>query len=259
LKLQKIPVGNEQKLFFIHRKGARLMQEMWKNKLPKLYEIFSESNPNNPNNCFIGMDKQLKVGDALQKYHKLETSLCQLDPAAWQGFKQKVVGCVCAKHDLHGWRQLIDCFNETKGYIYLREKEFHDIQFIDTGVGSTPDLRASSEEGVVLLEVKTINKSDIACRAMKSAVLQQVQTNLSKEFDYKLGCVIAKARDQLYAYQDKNISRRIAYLIIYPDLVNALASGSEEEVGRLIEKKRQSNPDIDIEANYQPFVPLFGN
>jgi hypothetical protein len=235
------------------------MQQKWENKLPKLYEIYSESDPNNPDNYFIGMDRRLENTDALLRYYELEVCLCQLDSNAWQDFKQSVKPYVCAKNDLYEWRQLFDCFNEVKGYLYLKKRAFRDIRFIEVGDGNTPDVCASSEEGTVLLEVKTINKSDVDVCAVKSAKMRRVQVSLSKEFDYKLGRIIAKARDQLFGYQATNVFCRIVFLVVNPDLVNALYSGNKEEVDRFLKKKEQSNPDIKIVCDYQPYVPTFGN
>lgn len=225
------------------------MSDCWAEKLPRLYEIFMISQQDDENNYFRNFNNVLRKPDALEAFKERESALNQLDEQAWDNLKNKARHYVRAKHRLRRYEQFISYLNEAKGYLYLKQKDFSGIHFLQEGSSPKPDLCARDEKGVVLLEVKTINYSDEELRRMyeRPTQVRDVPVGLPERFKNKLGKTIAKAHKQLFNYEDKNVFRRIIYLIIKLDPSVRLNSKNERELESLIEWHRQSNPEIKIE------------
>jgi len=194
----------------------------WSRDFPRLFELYTVSNQQSATSYF----RQPGVVQALTRRHDgtfdLEALVQQLDPIAWRQFKSKARKYV-HKTDRWGyWKQLFECFHEVYGYVHLKGEGYEDIQFIqEQRRVPTPDLRARRDTSVVLMEVKTVNESDWQKNYLeipgeiRNAV--RGRHDLSEEFKQKLADTVARARDQLIAYPDAAVHRRIVYLVIRPD------------------------------------------
>ena len=136
------------------------MKAKWAEGFPRLYELFSESCQYNEANYFRAFDKTLKMPLARPHYERLEGDISQLDNVAWQEFKLKFLNYIATKPSRRGYNQLFECFNEIKGYLYLKTERCQNIHFIPEDSVTSPDLKACFGDSKVLLEVKTINKSN---------------------------------------------------------------------------------------------------
>ncbi len=224
------------------------MDHWWAKELPRLFEIYSESQQDHADNYFRDFHRKLRLSNALEAFKKLEDGLNELNKPAWQAFKRKVLPFVCKKHPLHNYQQLVDCFNEVKGYLYLKREGFTDIQFIPEDKLSTPDLRANGKRGIVLLEVKTLNHSDEGHKNTRNRQVREAQKSLPVGFiNSKLDPVITNARQQLLSIKNGNIALRIVYLIIKLDMDCAVCLSNYEELASLINERNVRYSEIEIE------------
>lgn len=202
--------------------GAVMACTDWSRDFPRLFELYTLSNQESATNYF----RQPGVVQALTGPHggtlDLETLLQELDPGAWRQFKSKARKYVHKTDKWGYWKQLFECFHEVYGYVHLKGEGYEDIQFIqEQRRAPTPDLRARRDTSVVLMEVKTVNESDWQKNYLeipgeiRNAV--RGRHGLSEEFKQKLADTMARARDQLIAYPDATVHRRIVYLVIRPD------------------------------------------
>lgn len=99
-----------------------------------------------------------------------------MDETAWREFKSKAIPYVTATDKWNCHTQLFDCFNEAKGYVFLKRQGYTDIQFIPEIPGKkTPDLLGKRTDGAVLLEAKIVHESDDANDYMTSTGKYKVQ------------------------------------------------------------------------------------
>src|SRR3990167_1342237 len=91
---------------------------------------------------------------------QIEGQLCNLDEKAWQTFKSKVKSYSTRYDPLRGYSQVVDLLNEVRGYIFLKDQGYENVEFIEEGDGKNPDLHATGKSGEALMEVKTLHWSD---------------------------------------------------------------------------------------------------
>jgi hypothetical protein len=128
----------------------------WAKTFPRLYDLYSGSNRNVPNNYFKAPLVKSALAGKKKGLVEIESDLQQMDKAAWRKFKSKTIPYVTAT-DRWGYpTQLFDCFHEAKGYVFLKEQGYTDIQFIPEVPGKrTPDLCGRWDDGAVLLLIIT--------------------------------------------------------------------------------------------------------
>ena len=200
----------------------------WPETFPRLYTLYLASEHPHPDNYFEHENLQI----ALQRRPpdeylvELEKVLCKLDTAAWHEFKCKTAPIVTAK-DHWGWpMQLFDCFNEARGYAYLKAQGCSEIRFIpETHGQKRPDLCANGREGLVLLEAKRVRESEDENKylklPMKNKIARDVVHDLPEALKRKLLSTITRAKDQLYGYPEESVHERIVFLSVRLDLTCA--------------------------------------
>lgn len=229
----------------------------WAKDFPRLYELYCDSDQDNEGNYFDSLDEFLKNSwGARSAYERLEEELGQLDRAAWDEFKEKVRPYVTRTDKRRGWHQLVECFNEVKGYLYLKSQGCEDIQFIPKESNSkSPDLKAHCGSSVVLLEVKTVNQSDeevdyiignsqIGDDGVIHPKVREIHPGLNELLKDKIINTIAEAKDQFIEYTCDGVRRRIAYLVIRLDYQHARDSRDLDELAAFIDK--QSGEEVEV-------------
>lgn len=229
----------------------------WAKDFPRLYELYCDSDQDNEENYFDSLDEFLKnLWGARAAHKRSEEELQQLVPVAWDAFKQKVSPYVTSRDERRGWNQLVECFNEVKGYLYLKSQGCEDIQFIPEESNSkSPDLKAHCGSSVVLLEVKTVNQSDdeikyisgnseIGNDGVRKFTVREIHPGLNDHLKSKIIDAIVQAKNQFIEYTCDGVRRRIAYLVIRLDYQHARDSRDLDELAAFIDK--QSGEEVEV-------------
>jgi hypothetical protein len=217
----------------------------WAEAFPRLFEIYTASDRASPGNWFQQPNVWRGLLDNSTGLQPLEGDLQALDPASWAVLQVKAARLV---HLMDRWgysRPLFDRFNEIKGYRYLLQQGYKEVQFVPEQQNrQTPDLRARSGESAAVMEVKTVNESTKQKNYFEIPGEQRIaldsENRVSDALKDKLIETIAKARRQLFAVQDRSVMCRIIYLVIRPDF-NVHA---DNELARFLEG--QTTPGVEI-------------
>jgi len=228
------------------------MEPTWAEDFPRLYELYHESDQHDEANYFARLPEELKNPYARPSYERLEEELEQLDDGAWQEFKEKVLSYITIMDSRRGYEQLFDLFMEVKGYLYLKSEGCEKIHFIPEGDTKTPDLCARCGSSTVLLEAKTINKSDEEIDWIRAnserpdgrMQAKEVRLGLGDSLKRKIADKINKAKEQLMSYACEGVQRRIVYLIIHLDILRALDPRNLGELVAYIDE--QSDEQIEV-------------
>lgn len=193
-------------------------------------------------------DDPLKVS----AYERLENELQVLDTNAWNQLKIEAEKLCIFSHKNRGWSQLFEKLNEAKGYKYLKESNYTKIEFIprsEKGGVETPDLKALSNQTLVLCEVKTIQESDALIEARKNIEVRNVENTLNKPMIEKLEGIFKKAESQLNSYSADKNAIKIIYLVIHFDDGCYYGSGLNKEVYEFFNSMNMENISCVI---YEP-------
>jgi hypothetical protein len=228
------------------------MEPAWAVNLPRLYDLYRNSDITSATNYFNKFELVLDSPYARTQYEELEQNLQQLADNAWQELKQKALKHVDTKHTLRAWEQLFNTLSEVKGYLYLKSEGCKEIQFIPKGNTPTPDLYGQCGSTGILLEVKAINPFDIDLQWIKAnselhngrMTAREVQTGLPVSLKRKITNGINAARKQLMSYPYKRVNRRIAYLVIKLDIGVTLDSRNFNELEAYM--KQLDNEQIEV-------------
>lgn len=187
--------------------------------MPRLYELY-QGTTQGPDNYFCGLDRLLKNDAPLVRkyYESLEDDLGVLTKSAWVDLKKKATSYVTVKSSRRGWSQLFDALNEARGYLFLLDEGYSDVAFIPEGNDKTPDLRAVKGNQVVLLEAKSLGRSDAdidyLTAGQSGKMAQQVLYKIPDGLRRKIESTTMGARRQLLAYEPALSCRRICFLVV---------------------------------------------
>lgn len=240
------------------------MNYTWSEDYPRLFELYREAKQRGLNNFFQDLAGKIKKTPDFDVFRNLEEDLSALDSRSWADFKSKVFRCSMEKQEPRGYSQLVDCLNEVKGYLYLKEQGYSNIEFIPESSNATPDIRAISEnQTVALLEVKTVHVSDEEIKYLTEnmeriksgtdAILRDVSLGIPEGLKNKLMDSIGKACRQLLNYEPSTNARRIVYLIITLDITLALDPRNYGKLSSFLD--RQSNEKVEVRHCYIRFTP----
>ncbi len=224
--------------------GSDLVPAGWATAFPRLFDLYRASDRTDPQNYFLQWGVMNALVTQRQTAVAHETELQQVHDAAWEEFKRKAQRYTAVRHKQRDYAQLFDCFNEIKGYLYLRSEGYDEIHFMEEVDTRTPDLRATRGTSVALLEVKTIHESDDECAYFaadpKTRDAKKVEHALPDMLKSKLRKTIPHARRQLLEYQDSAAERRIIYLVIRIDFHYRI----EDELASFINQQADSQAEV---------------
>ena len=191
--------------------------EEWLSHFPKLFDLYQQSKKDDPNNYF-NFDELIPW--SAPNFAEIEKTLSRLDTESWKRLRTKALSYVSADDPHRRYQQLFDHLNEAKGYVFLADQGFAQIEFIEPkknkkGASQSPDLFATKADSAALLEVKTINESkeNLSPSALWRNEAVTVRQNLSDEFKNKIIATIEQARSQLDGYS-RPAGRKIVFLIV---------------------------------------------
>jgi len=174
-----------------------------------------------------------------------------LDKNAWEFLKsESEPHLTTGKPQGRGWEPLFNFLNQARGYVYLLDNSYSEIQFIPRSKISkqkTPDLQGNLNEDLVLLEVKTINRSKNEIKRMHLREAIEVQTELQGEFFTKLQETINTGKIQIDTFLktvSKKCNIRIVFIVInFDDLLGEY----KENYFKQIDNYLGENPAIGLE------------
>jgi len=178
--------------------------------LPRLLDLYEHSDKTSLKNYF-NVDYPLPLAEE-------ENRLARLDSASWRVLRDKAVPFVCFDDPARRYQQLWNTLDEARGYEFLAEKGYAQIEFIKPskkdGVRS-PDLIGRKAGSTAVLEVKTINESqdNLGENASWRNEAVTVPQNLSEALTRKIVVTIEDATDQLKSYPHPT-DRKIVFLVI---------------------------------------------
>lgn len=219
--------------------------EQWLSNFPKLFDLYQRSKKDDPKNYFNF--KELIPWSA-SNFAEIEKTLSRLDSESWERLCAKARSYISADDSLRRYQQLFDYLNEAKGYVFLADQGFTQMEFIEPKkskkeTSQSPDLFARKADSTALLEVKTINESQDNLRPSAPWRNEAVTVgrNLSEEFKGKIISTIVQARSQLDNYPQL-AARKIVFLIVrfnhgqktawhlYPELKDFIAAQTRDGV-----------------------------
>jgi len=198
----------------------------WKAESPNLYELFTASDVQHPDNYFSDID----TPRAIQAYREWEDRLARLDPQSRQNIIERAAPLVSLRDTAKGrhWAALFETLNEVKGYNYLQDQGYTEVRFIPRTSVRTPDLHGSASFGEALLEVKTVNLSDKDISL--SGKLQKGHHGLPEGLKNKLKSDYVTACQQLHSFPVREPARRICSFYINVDLELVLTRSNRQEL-----------------------------
>ncbi len=235
------------------------MHPIWAVDLPRLYELYRDSDTTSKANyfIFINFENAVNIPDVRSHFKHLEEDLQQLDDNAWRELKQKACKYITIKDKTikdkrPRYEQLFDTLSEVKGYLYLKSEGCTEVHFIPEENTPTPDLYGRCGSSGILMEVKTLNKSDDELDWIKAnselrnghMTARGVRTGLGDLFKNKIIDTIDTAKEQLMSYACEGVKRRIVYLIIHLDILYALDPRNLGELVAYIDG--QSDEQIEV-------------
>ena len=215
--------------------------DKWASTFPRLYELYCVD-PSNPTNYFNSTNCQshLREYPPDPSLTELESIVDELDPAAWQAWKGRAVGSLSVGKRFGFPLPLFDCFNEARAYVFLKRQGYIAITFLRPErkrAKKIPDLLAKNSEGcIILLEAKRIHDSEAEIEYLVSPLphdMRNVCHGLNDALADKLRSTVKRAHQQLLAFRDNRVSRRIVYLSIRIDSQSATQE-TGNEIGQFL-------------------------
>lgn len=189
-------------------------------------------------------EKQFAIWEAL-----LET----LDSTSFETFLRKTSGRVAArlKTPDRGWSQLIEAFNEVRGYQHAINLGYSNARLLDEQSMPFPDVEAVARtEEKCLLEVKTIQESDEELE-MRGQI-QSAKSGLPQRLERAIRRKYSHAITQIEGHPLAREARKICYLIINLDLSTLLAEENKDFLKTFVERLQRDNVEIHYVSQYWP-------
>lgn len=162
-----------------------------------------------------------------KQFIEWESLLQSLDSHSLEIFLEKAAGLVTACIDAErGWSQLVECINEVRGYGYALSLGYTKVRLLREQADPLPDIEASNADERCLVEVKTIQKSDLNIE-MRGQV-QKGESGLPVRLKRLLRRRYSKAIEQITGHTWNSSARKICYMIINVDLRTVLADENRE-------------------------------
>jgi hypothetical protein len=235
------------------------MQSVWARDFPRLYELYCDSDTANKANCFVYFEENLGNPLAVASYEQLEQDLQQLDANAWQELKCRAIKYVGIRDEHRGYEQLFNTLSESKGYSYLKSEGCTEVRFIPEENTPTPDLYGCCGSSGILMEVKSINKSDDDLDWTEGNLkeylnwkegnpqrlrVREYRKGLGDSLKGKIMGKINEAKVQLVSYACNGVQRKIVYLVIDLDILVARNSRNFDELAAYIDEQSDEQSEV---------------
>jgi hypothetical protein len=221
-------------------------------RFQRLGALYLASDIDTPDNYF-GIYDSPTLGKSTEKqFIGWESILQELDEASFKTFLRKAAGRVSARPNKdRGWSQLIESINEARGYQYAKSLGYFRCRLLDERAGRLPDIEAFGDAGKCLVEVKTIQESDLEI-SMHGQV-QVGELGLPKRLTRAIRNAYRNAAEQIAAHPWANEARKVCHLTITVDLRTALVRENEQLLEEYVRQlQEQGRVEIFLHSQYWP-------
>ena len=191
----------------------------WGQRYPRIFDLYSESRRDRAPNYFEYPNVQRGLMEGQDFYVFLERQLAAMDEDAWNQFKARAVRYVGQPNRWGLETQLFEAFHEAYGYVELKTAGCREIRFIPEGRHEAPDLEGTGPDGGrMLMEVKTINESDVVQGGLSplgSVLVLDTEYEIGTPLQNKLRITVDKGVSQLRSIPGP--ARRILLLFVRLD------------------------------------------
>jgi len=222
-------------------------------RFPRLGALYQRSKTTGPDNYFAIYDKPTLLESTEKQFIAWEALLQALDTDSFETFLRKASGRVAArsKSPDRGWSQLVECFNEVRGYQYIIKLGYPNAKLLDEESLPLPDIEASaSSNGKCIMEVKTIQESDEELQ-MRGQI-QSAESGLPQRLKRAIRRKYSQAMDQIAGHPWARNARKICYLIITLDLATVLAEENKDFLETFIKELQRDDVEIHYVSQYWP-------
>jgi hypothetical protein len=187
----------------------------------------------------------------------VERMLGRLDSGPWEVLKGKLLPYSHSKDGSYGWRQFWNTLNEARGYVLLKDRGFPSVTFIPPpkdkkkpkkGEDDSADLLGDSPTGMVILDVKTVNRSnnDIETSQRRIDTHFREATKIGKEerpgdikdirgFAEKLVQQVDRVSAFLWQQFDKPLQEQLQNLLGEPANLRSIEAPLVTELNRILD------------------------
>ena len=219
-------------------------------RFPNLAELWHASRIDHPDNYFgIYNSPKLSRG-AENQFEEWDSLIAGLDSESRTTFLRKASGLVSAPTSRErGWTQLVECVNEIRGYEYAISLGYTNAQLIQEQQIELPDIAATNSESRCLVEVKTIQKSDLEIDQRNQVQTEEI--GLPIRLKRVLRKRYTKASTQIENHLWASDARKICYMFINPDLRTLLAEENKDNLHQYLDGL-ESSVEIHYVSQYWP-------
>lgn len=214
--------------------------EDWLSNFPRLFDLYQRSTKDHPKNYF---DFKELFPFASGAFAQSEKAFTKLDAKSWEKLREKALPYVTVDDPLRRYQQLWSALDEARGYVFLADQGYEQIEFIEPEKNSKgrpqfPDLSATKGNSTAILEVKTVNESNenLSPNASWRHGAITVRPDLSPKFRGKIVSTIEQARGQLNSYAHQS-DRKIVLLVVRLDYGQKTGGHLYDELGNFIDSK----------------------
>jgi hypothetical protein len=225
-------------------------------RFPRLGALYQRSNVSMEENYFAIYDTAILAESTEKQFVIWEALLQTLDAVSFETFLRKTAGRVAArlKTPDRGWSQLVEAFNEIRGYQHAINLGYSIARLLDEQSAPLPDVEAvAPTDAKCLLEVKTIQESDEELE--KRGQIQSAELGLPQRLKRAIRKKYSHAINQIAGHPWAGEARKICYLIINLDLSTVLAEENKDCLKTFIDGLQQNNVEIHCVSQYWPPDP----
>lgn len=219
---------------------------MFWREFPRFYELKDlVADPTSSAAAFPDLEILLGQPHARDVFGRWEEQFQRLGLTPWRALTAEARPYLNRRHPGRGWQQLFDILGQARAYNYLRdEQSWMNMRFIPRAARSTPDIEGRLGCVKMLCEVKTINVSEQEINARRGQGARKVASKLGDGFLRKLSADIAKATDQMRAFDSLGEARHHVFVIVrFDDWVGVYA----DEYWRQIDRHLfENDPGIEV-------------
>jgi hypothetical protein len=165
---------------------------------------------------------------------------------SWEKLRKKTPSYITKDSSRRGYHQFFNGLNEARGYGYLADQGYDQINFIDEDPArKLPDLLAKKPGSKAILEVKTVNQSDedIGQEFLRRHEAIKVEPRLSEKFKSRILRSIRDAGEQLDAYPN-SVDRKIAFLFVHMEWSQRTCGESYTELAHFVSDQTTSSLEV---------------
>jgi hypothetical protein len=222
-------------------------------RFPRLGAVYQRSKVLAPDNYFAIYDTPTLNENTEKQFVIWEALLQTLDSASFETFLRKAAGRVAARMKApdRGWSQLVEAFNEVRGYQHAINLGYSSARLLDEQSTPLPDVEAiASTDAKCLLEVKTIQESDEELE-MRGQI-QSAELGLPQRLKRAIRRKYLEAIEQINGHPWGSEARKICYLIINLDLSTVLEAGNKDLLDSFIKGLQEGDVEIHHLSQYWP-------